>query len=92
MFVIGTHEVDDVAKWAASPERAAFFEARGMKISAFVELGGESKVTAVLIETPDMETLERAMQDPALPGSQAHDGVHADTVTIYVPAGSEASD
>lgn len=91
MFVIGTHEVDDVAHWAASPKRAEFFEARGMKITEFVVANGESRVTAFLIETPDMETLERAMQEPAAAESQAHDGVHADTVTIYVPAGQASS-
>jgi hypothetical protein len=91
MFVIGTHEVDDVAHWAASPKRAEFFEPRGMKIHAFVDPGGESNVTAVLIETPDMETLERALQEQAGAESQKHDGVRTDTIAMFVPVGEVSS-
>lgn len=90
MFVIGTHEVDDVAHWANSPKRAEFFESRGMKVHAFVDPAGASNVTAVMIETPDMETLQRAQEDVAGAESQKHDGVRVDTIAMFVPVG-EAS-
>jgi hypothetical protein len=57
--VIATHDVDDVQHWFDSHKRAEFFEARGMKATAFRDPAGESSSVAVLIETPDMETLER---------------------------------
>jgi uncharacterized protein (DUF1330 family) len=84
MQVIATHEVDNVEHWFNSPKRAEFFEARGMKISAFRDPGGNNKVTAVLIETPDMETLQAALAEPEAQEAEKHDGVHIDTLQIFV--------
>jgi hypothetical protein len=84
MYVIATHSVDDVDHWFASPQRAEFFEARGMKATAFRDPGGESNEVAVLIEAPDMETLQAALQDPAAAEAEKHDGVHVDTIKILV--------
>ena len=58
MKVIAIHDVDDVQRWFDSPKRAEFFEARGMKVMPFRDPTRESSSVAVLIETPDMETLE----------------------------------
>jgi hypothetical protein len=84
MLVIATHEVDDVEHWFNSPKRAEFFEQRGMKVTAFRDPGGEVKVTAVLIETPDMETLQSALETDEAQAAQKYDGVHADTIRIFV--------
>ena len=82
--VIATHDVDDVEHWFNSPKRAEFFEQRGMKITAFRDPEGKSKVTAVLIETPDMETLQAALATEEAAAAEKHDGVHIDTLKVYV--------
>ncbi len=84
MQVIATHDVDDVAHWFSSPKRAEFFEARGMKVTEFRDPSGQSKTVAVLIETPDMETLQAALATPEAAEAEKYDGVHAETITIYV--------
>lgn len=82
--VIGTHDVDDVQHWFDSPKRAEFFEARGMTVTAFRDPAGQSSSVAVLIETPDMETLERALAEPEAAAAEKHDGVHVDTLRILL--------
>ena len=84
MQVIATHDVDDVAHWFDSPKRKEFFEARGMQVTPFRDPGGASTHVAVLIETPDMATLQAALAEPAAAEAERHDGVHADTITIFV--------
>jgi hypothetical protein len=84
MQVIATHDVDDVAHWFNSPKRAEFFEARGMKVTAFRDPGGASRSVALLIETPDMDTLQAALAEPAAAEAEKYDGVHVDTIKIFV--------
>jgi hypothetical protein len=84
MLVIATHEVDDVEHWFKSPKRAEFFEQRGMKVTAFRDPGGGGNTTAVLIEAPDMETLQTALETDDARQAEEHDGVHADTIRIFV--------
>ena len=86
MYVIATHDVDEVQHWFDSPKRAEFFEARGMKATAFRDPSGESNAVAVLIETPDMETLQKALAEPEAAAAEKHDGVHVDTMRIFVDA------
>ncbi len=90
MQVIATHDVDDVAHWFSSPKRAEFFEARGMKVTAFRDPGGQSTTVAVLIETPDMDTLQAALAEPEAAEAEKHDGVHVETLRVFV-AGSTRS-
>ena len=84
MKVIATHDVDDVQHWFDSPKRAAFFEARGMKATAFRDPTGASSSVAVLIETPDMATLEKALAEPEAAEAENHDGVRVDTIRILL--------
>lgn len=84
MQVIATHDVDDVQHWFDSPERSKFFEERGMKVTAFRDPSGAGNTIAVLIEAPDMETLEEALATPEAAASQKHDGVHVDTIRVFV--------
>ena len=81
MKVIATHDVDDVQHWFDSPKRAQFFEARGMTVTPFRDPAGESSSVAVIIETPDMETLQKALAEP---DAEKHDGVHVDTIRILL--------
>ncbi len=84
MQVIATHQVDDVEHWFNSPKRAAFFEQHGMTVTPFRDPGGDDTMTAVLIETPDMESLQSALATDEARQAQEHDGVHADTIKIFV--------
>lgn len=84
MYVIATHEVDDVEHWFNSPERAKFFQRHDMKVTAFRQPEGDSNVTAVLIEAPDMETLQAALETDEARQAQDHDGVRVDTIRIFV--------
>ena len=85
MQVIATHDVDDVQHWFDSPKRVEFFEARGMKVTPFRDPTGDSSSVAVLIETPDMETLEKALAAPDAAEAEKHDGVRVDTIRILLP-------
>ena len=82
--VIATHEVDDVEHWFNSPKRAEFFEARGMTVTPFRDPSGNSTLCAVLIETPDMESLQRALETEEAQQAEKYDGVHADTIKLFV--------
>jgi hypothetical protein len=84
MKVIATHDVDDVQHWFDSPKRAEFFEARGMTATAFRDPAGASSSVAVLIETPDMETLQQALAEPGAAEAEQYDGVRVDTIRILL--------
>ena len=84
MQVIATHDVDDVQHWYDSPERSRFFEERGMTATAFRDPSGGSHNVAVLIETPDIKTLEEALATPEAAAAEKHDGVHVDTIRMFV--------
>ena len=84
MQVFVTHEVDDVDHWYDSPKRAEFFERHGMKVTPFRDPEGGSTVTAVLIETPDLETLQAALQSEEAQQAQQHDGVRPATIKMFV--------
>jgi hypothetical protein len=70
--------------WFNSPKRAKFFDQHGMKVTAFRDPEGNSNVTAVLIETPDMGTLQAALETEQARQAQDHDGVRVDTIKIFV--------
>ena len=84
MQVIATHEVGDVQHWFNSPKRAEFFAQHEMKVTAFRDPDGKSNTTAVLIETPSMEALQAALATEEAQQAQTHDGVHPDTISIFV--------
>jgi len=80
MFV---HEVDDVEHWAASPKREEFFTARGMSVRIFRDPQGSNRVGG-LIETPDIDALEAALQTEEAAAAMKHDGVRSETLLILV--------
>ena len=81
--VIAFHDVDDVDHWLNSPKRSEFFAPYGITVRTFVDPGG-SKRAGVLLEVPDMATLEAAMATEAAAEAMQHDGVHADTLVMLV--------
>ena len=84
MQVIAIHDVDDVEHWFASRVRSEFFEARGMKVTAFRDPAGNGKTVAVLIDAPDMESLQAALASPEAKVAEEHDGVHVDTIKLFL--------
>ena len=84
MQVIAIHEVDDVDHWFNSPKRAEFFEPLGMKAIAFRDPEGGSALTAVLIEAPDRETLQTALDSDEARQAMQHDGVRPETLKMFV--------
>lgn len=84
MQIIATHDVADIQHWFDSPKRAEFFGPRGITATAFRDPAGASKTTAVLIDAPDLETLEKALAEPEAAEAQKHDGVDPTTIRMFV--------
>jgi hypothetical protein len=81
--VIAYHEVEDVDHWLASPKRVEFFASHGMSARAFRDPQGSNRV-GVLIETPDMDTLQAALQGEQAAEAMKHDGVRPETLLMLV--------
>lgn len=84
MQVIVTHDVDDVEHWFNSPKRAEFFSGRGMTVTPFLDPDGDGSTCAVLIEAPDMETLQAALATDEAGQAMEYDGVRPDTIQMFV--------
>ena len=79
------HEVDDVDHWAASPKREEFFEPLGIKVRTFRDPGGSNRV-GLLVDVPDIETWERALESEEAAEAMKHDGVRPETILGLVEA------
>lgn len=84
MQLIATHDVDDVEHWFNSPKRAELSEHLGITVTPFRAPDGNGNVTAVLIETPDMETFQAALATDEARQAMEYDGVHPDTIKVFV--------
>lgn len=82
--VIAVHDVDDVAHWLSSPKRAEFFGAHGMTVRTFVDPGGRNRVGLIIENVPSLEALTEALQGADAAEAMKHDGVHPDTVELFV--------
>lgn len=82
--VMVVHEVDDVRHWLSSPKRAEFFDAYGMKVKTFVDPGGGNRVGVIVENVPSLEVFEEALRSAEAAAAMEHDGVHADTVKLFV--------
>jgi hypothetical protein len=82
--VIAVHDVDDVAHWLSSPKRAEFFGAHGMTVRTFVSPGGGRRVGVIIENVPSVEALTEALQGADAAEAMKHDGVHPDTVELFV--------
>jgi hypothetical protein len=81
--VIVFHEVDDVDHWLASSKREEFFGPMGMTARAFRDPQGSNRV-GLIVEVPDMETFEQALQGPGAAEAMKHDGVRPETIVALV--------
>jgi hypothetical protein len=82
--IIAVHNVDDVGHWLSSAKRAEFFGARGMAVRTFVDPGGKNRVGLIVENVPSLEALTEALQTADAVEAMKHDGVHADTVELFV--------
>lgn len=82
--VIAVHNVDDVAHWLSSPKRATFFAAHGMAVKTFVSPAGKNRVGIIIENVSSVEALTQALEGPDAAEAMKHDGVHPDTVEIFV--------
>ena len=84
--VIGHHDVKDSNHWLASPKREEFFGPLGItNIRTFVDPQNPKHV-AVLMDVPDMDALQAAMQGPDAAAAMEHDGLLPETLVILVEA------
>lgn len=82
--VMAVHDVDDVAHWLSSPKRAEFFRAHGMTVKTFVSPDGGKRVGVLIENVPSVEALTQALQGEDAAAAMKHDGVHPDTVELFV--------
>ena len=73
------HEVDDVDHWLASPKREELFGPMGMSARTFIDPQGSNRV-GLIVEVPDIETWEQALQTPEAAEAMKHDGVRPETI------------
>lgn len=84
--VIGHHDVKDTQHWLSSPRRQEFFGPLGVSnIRTFIDPTNANRV-AVLMDVPDMEALQAAMQTQAAADAMEHDGVLPESLVILVEA------
>ena len=82
--IIGHHNVKDTDHWLASPKREEFFGPLGVtNIRTFVDPQNAQQV-ALLMDVPDMDAFEKAMQNEDAAAAMAHDGVLPETLVILV--------
>ncbi len=84
--VIGHHDVKDQKHWLASPKREEVFGPLGItNIRTFIDPQNPTRA-AVLMDVPDMDALNAAMQKPEMGEAMAYDGVVAETLVVLVEA------
>lgn len=64
---------------------STFLAKHGMSVTPFRDPGGDT-LCAVLIETPDLETLQAALATEGARQAEEYDGSHADTIKIFLPS------
>ena len=82
--VIAVHDVDDVAHWLKSPKRREFFGAHGMTVKTFVSPDGSNRVGLIIENVPSIEALTTTLQGVDAAEAMKYDGVHANTVELFV--------
>jgi hypothetical protein len=84
--VIGHHDVKDRDHWLKSPKREEVFGPLGVtNIRTFVDPQNPNRA-AVLMDVPDMDALQAAMQNKEMADAMEYDGVKPETLVILVEA------
>lgn len=82
--VIAVHDVDDVAHWLSSPRRSEFFGSHGMTVRTFVSPDGGRRVGLIIENVPSLAALTEVLQGADAAAAMKYDGVHPDTVELFV--------
>jgi hypothetical protein len=77
------HEVDDVDHWLASPKREELFGPMGITARTFIDPEKTGRV-GLIVEVPDMDTVQRALQSEEGAEAMRFDGVRPDTIVVLV--------
>ena len=82
--LIGYHEIKDPQHWLSSPKREELFGPLGItNIRTFVDPQNPTRA-AVLMDVPDLDAFQAAMQTQAAADAMSHDGVLAETLVILL--------
>ncbi|MEY9846455.1 hypothetical protein [Streptacidiphilus sp. MAP5-3] len=84
--IVVHHSVDDTKHWLTSTKREEFFRPLGVtNIRTFTNPQDPTKV-ALTMEVADLDALLAALQGPEAAAAMKHDGVHPDSLVMYVEA------
>ena len=75
------HEVEDVDRWLTSSRRDQVLSAFGMTARAFVDSERSNRVGLVL-DCPDLETFQRALQSQEAADGMKAEGVRPETIVV----------
>jgi hypothetical protein len=78
-----THDVDDLETWLASPRRQELFGPLGISARTCVD-SERSNHVGLVVEVPDVETLQQVLASPEAAAAMQHDGVRPETLHIMV--------
>jgi hypothetical protein len=78
-----THDVDDVEHWLASSKREEIFGPLGISARPCVD-SERSNHVGLVVDVPDIDTLQRALASPEAAAAMTHDGVRPETLHIMV--------
>jgi hypothetical protein len=82
--LIGYHEIEDAQHWLSSPRREELFGPLGItNIRTFVDPQNPTRA-AVLMDVPDLDAFQAAMQTQAAADAMSHDGVLPETLVILL--------
>lgn len=80
-----THDVKDVEHWLASSKREEIFGPFGISARPCVD-SDRSKHVGLVVDVPDIDTLQRVLASPEAAAAMEHDGVQPETLHIMVPS------
>jgi hypothetical protein len=82
--VLAHHDVKDTDHWLASPKREEFFGPLGVtNIRTFVDPENPTRA-GLLMDVPDLDALNAAMQTDEAAEAMAFDGVVPETLVVLV--------
>ena len=83
--IIGHHKINKGAEhWLKSPKRRELFGSIGVtNIRTFVDPQDPTQV-AIMMDVPDLNALQKAMQSKAAADAMSHDGVVPESLVILV--------
>jgi hypothetical protein len=82
--LIGYHEIKDAQQWLSSPKREELFGPIGItNIRTFVDPRNPTRA-AVLMDVPDLDAFQAAMQTQAAADAMSHDGVLPETLVLLL--------